>query len=342
MSARSTLISLGSLGLGAFLIWLLVMTSGISLGSMYSCLASVKGTTLVQIVLLLALNAYLSSQKWRLVDSVLRAKTDLVPSNFEAFAMTSIGTTLGQILPIQVSMPLVRTFGTWMHGRAIRRGTLGTYFEQLFDLSFVGFMAIPSLGTYFMHGGGLFWLVVALPVALLAIYSGGMVLKTASRVTTGIHARMRSFSWIPNLTPIDEHSPLEPWLGQKLMLLSALRYMVLVIMAQETTAAIHANIPIWHLAVAMPFAVLATAIGITPGGLGITEFTYTGVLHALGTSLAVTSQWALVNRLLIFAAAMIMGVCLAPFFFFARIHASGSTSSVEPLLEAKRAASSDF
>ena len=342
MTARSTLISLGSLVLGAFLFWLLIMASGTSLGSMYSCLASVKGTVLVQITLLLALNAYLSSQKWRLVDSVLRGEGDFVPSNFEAFAMTSVGTTLGQILPIQFSMPLVRTFGTWMHGRAIRRGALGTYFEQFFDLSFVGFMAIPSLGTYFMHGGGLFWLLVALPVILLAIYSGGVVLKITARLATVIHEKMRNVSWVPNFAPMNKCALFEPWLGQKLMFLSALRYTVLVLMAEETTAAIHANIPVWHLAVAMPFAVLATAIGITPGGLGVTEFTYTGVLYALGTPLAVTSQWALVNRLLIFAAAIIMGICLAPFFFFGRIRASASASSVEPLLETKRAATRDF
>ena len=69
-------------------------------------------------------------------------------------------------------------------------------------------------------------------------------------------------------------------------------------MAAQAAQAIGAQIPVWHLAAAMPFVIIACVIVITPGGLGVNELTYATALHLFGTPLAVGAQWALANRFL--------------------------------------------
>ena len=78
-----------------------------------------------------------------------------------SFALTSTGVALGQILPVQVSMSAARTLGTYFHGRAFKRGTGGTLFEQSFDVLIVGFLVIASGLTRFIAGGGMMWVVCA-------------------------------------------------------------------------------------------------------------------------------------------------------------------------------------
>ena len=102
------------------------------------------------------------------------------------------------------------------------------------------------------------------------------------------------------------------------MSFSAVRFIVLVFMAGEVGRAIHADIPLWHFAFAMPAAVLATAAGITPAALGIWEFTYAGALSLLGTPLGVTTAVALANRVLCSVASILLGLFLLPCFVFSR------------------------
>ncbi len=327
MNARSILMAIVSLAIGVALLMLLVAMSGVHLQALLSRLAEMNKTAFVELAALMAVNAYLSSQKWRLTDRVMRGKSGAALPKFEYFALTSMGTALGQFLPVQLSMPIVRTMGTWVHGRAIRRGALGTYFEQGFEMLFAVFIMAGSLVTYLLHGGFILWLILAGASALLAFLSVEIIMIVARRLAARVCADTESVRWRRSVAELSKSGLLEPALGRKLMCLSGLRFIVFVLMADRTTTAIYADIPLWHFAMAMPFAMLATALGITPGGLGVTDLTYAGLLHAMGTPLAVTTQWALANRVLIFAAAMVMAVPILPLFFALRARKAASESS---------------
>ena len=69
-------------------------------------------------------------------------------------------------------------------------------------------------------------------------------------------------------------------------------------MAAQAAQAIGVHIPLWHLAAAMPFVIIACVIVVTPGGLGVNELSYATTLHLFGTPLNVGAQWALANRVL--------------------------------------------
>jgi len=106
-----------------------------------------------------------------------------------SFALTSTGVALGQILPVQVSMSAARTLGTYFHGRAFKRGTGGTLFEQAFDVLIVGFLVIASGITRFYRGGGMMWMVCALAMTGIALLALGPAVELIRRQVVSLNAR---------------------------------------------------------------------------------------------------------------------------------------------------------
>ena len=77
-------------------------------------------------------------------------------------------------------------------------------------------------------------------------------------------------------------------------------------MAEQTARAIHVYIPLWNMAAAVPFVVVATIIAVTPGGIGVNELTSTTALKFFGTPMAVAAQWSVANRLLVTASCFVV------------------------------------
>src|SRR5579883_3817 len=284
MKLRSGAVAVVSLAIGLALVGLLLRISGLGLQDITARFAGMDTRAFFGLVCLIILNAFLSSEKWRITDRAIRHTSNRELSQFESFTLSALGSALGQILPVQLSMPLARTLGTRIHGRAFNRGTLGSLFEQSFDVFFGCFLMIASVGTYLLHGQWNIWVALAVPCAAIAILSVGTILGLTRRLAgKAVSERANPVGWRKFAIELSNSALLEPALGRKLMFFSALRFVVFVLMAGEITRAIHMAIPLWRLAAAMPFALLSTAAGITPGGLGLAEFTYVGVLAALGT-----------------------------------------------------------
>ena len=108
------------------------------------------------------------------------------------------------------------------------------------------------------------------------------------------------------------HSSLiDAGLARRLVILSALRFGVVVLMSVQTAEAINVHIPVWQMAAAIPFVVMASVIALTPGGLGVNELTSVTVLKIFGTPLAVGAQWAVANRVLIAVSYFLVAACAA-------------------------------
>ena len=93
------------------------------------------------------------------------------------------------------------------------------------------------------------------------------------------------------------------------MALSATRFVIQALMAAQAAKAIGVHIPLWHLAAAMPFVIIACVIVVTPAGLGVNELSYATALHMFGTPLAIGAQWALANRFLVASSCFVVAAC---------------------------------
>jgi uncharacterized membrane protein YbhN (UPF0104 family) len=293
---------------------LLVKVSKLDLRVTVQQLKSVSWVSFSELVLLTGVHVYLSNLKWRLVDGNLRGATDSRPSRVTSFALTSAGVVLGQVLPIQVSMSVARTLGTYFYGRALRRGTGGTLFEQAFDVLVVGLLAIATGVTVFFRGGGRMWGVCSLAIMAVAILAVGPAVKLIR-----LHRFTSSNRIVRSISRLQQSVLMEPALARQLMGLSAARFVIQVLMAGQAAVAIGVNIPLWHFAAALPFVIIACVIVVTPGGLGVNELSYSTTLHLFGTPLNVGAQWALANRVLVASSCLVVAACVIPLLGLARI-----------------------
>lgn len=312
MKLRRILFLLLSILLGGFFLVLLIHLGKINLRVTLQMLGRVRAIDFIELVILNGLLIGLSTIKWRTIDAVLRHSSDAIPSKITAFFVTSTGMALGLVLPVQLGMTTARTVGTRAYGRTLKRGTGGTIFEQSFDLLVVVILTGASAITWFFHGGGWMWLVCAVPLitlALLAVTPSVRLLQTLAGRVPDLSARSR-LPWLPgllyewskralgSLSNVQHSGLLNARLAHRLLLLSAIRFGVVVLMAGQTARAVGVDIPLWQMAASVPFVFIANLISMTPGGIGLNELTSATVLSMFGTPFSLASQWALANRVL--------------------------------------------
>jgi hypothetical protein len=274
--------------------------------------------------MLMSFNAFVAGEKWRLV--VLRfGKTDVrdIPRRL-CFALSAIGVCLGQVLPTQLSTALARAVGAQAFGgRVLRDGFGATLFEQLFDVVVAALLGTAAMAVIATGGGAAAWALCS----LAAIVTGLALCRICGRAKMRACGRLASLAArIPGkrlravLASIGEARLMAPEIVLPLFALSTLRIAVLVLIGAVVANATSLDIPLWHLAAAFPFAILAMALALTPAALGLGELTFLAVLVALGTPLQVAGQWAIATRIFVVAAAGVIGVagvsilCLARWF----------------------------
>jgi uncharacterized membrane protein YbhN (UPF0104 family) len=311
MTLRRLSLGIASAALTILLIVLLVKVGKIDLRVTFQQLRSVTLVSLAQLVLLTGLHVYLSSQKWRCVDAALRRPSDTVPSRTMSFALTSIGVALGQVLPVQLSMSVARTVGTYFQGGALRRGTGGTLFEQSFDVLIVVFLAAASGITRLYRGGGTMWTTWATGMIAFALLAVGPAVRLIRAHAMSLTSRAGGPGnrVLRSIANFHQSGLLNEGLARKLMALSATRFVVQALMAAQAAKMIGVQIPLWHLAAAMPFVIIACVIVVTPASLGVNELSYATALHMFGTPLAIGAQWALANRFLVASSCFVIAVC---------------------------------
>jgi uncharacterized membrane protein YbhN (UPF0104 family) len=314
MNLRRSFFWAASAALTVLLIILLIRIGKLNLHVTVQQLRSVSWLSFTKLALLNVLLVYLSTEKWRSIDAAWRTSTDSVPSWSKSYALTSAGLAMGIVLPVQLAMSTVRTMGTHVHGRSLKRGTAGTLFEQSFDMLTVGFLALASGITRFYKGGGLMWTVSAAAATAIALLVVGPSIRlirwrTTSRSDTTEAPRNRLEAVLRALFELRRSGLLNAGLARRLVILSALRFCVVVLMSVQTAEAINVHIPIWQMAASVPFVVMASVIALTPGGLGVNELTSVTALKIFGTPLAVGAQWALANRALVAVSYFFVATC---------------------------------
>jgi uncharacterized membrane protein YbhN (UPF0104 family) len=299
-----------SILVGAALIALLIARSGLNPARIGQLLLGANAIACAAVTMLIGLNAFLASEKWRQVDRHLGGAGRRSMPRRMYFALTAIGTGLGQILPVPLALAVSRSLGAHVHGgRALLRGTGGTIFEQFFDVATAGFLGLASAVLIAIRGGAYDWLVAA-PTAIAAgFFLTGLAAPLAARVC----GRLAAHPAIPGarlreLLSRAAGSPLlAPPLACRLLAISLLRFAVLVLVGVASAKAASFKIPAWELAAAIPLGVLANTVPITPGGLGVNEWAMSSALVVFGTPFQVAAQWAIMNRVLVALASILCG-----------------------------------
>lgn len=302
MNLRRVILTLASVGLSAAFIVLLIRIGKIDVRSTWHRVESTSPIIFIKLVLLNVLLVFLSDEKWRNVDTALRHASDSIPSRTASFGVTSAGMALGLVVPIQIGMTAARTLGTYFYSSPLKRGTAGTLLEQSFSLLIAILLTVASGVTWLLSGGAAVWTLCGAAMIMLALLAIGpmvrLIQRLASYMINVVARRNRRWGILQGISELMHSDALKTALTRRLLILSAARFVAIVLMARETAEAIGAPIPLWHMAAAIPFVFIASVIGITPGGIGVNELAAASALSIFGTPFSVGAQWALANRVL--------------------------------------------
>lgn len=240
----------------------------------------------------------LAALKWRLVIANTEGASLTLR---DATAATTLGTLAGQMLPMQLVTPLARA---WVAGKAgITPGrAIGTsLLEQSFEIPVLACMALAALIA--TAGSAVLPLAIAISIATAAAMTLliGPALDASARLIASAAAKLR---W-------RVQSPLEKLalgfaaaarLPRRILLqittLSFLRYALLASLNVLILGALVPGVDRLALLLAFPLVLLVMSLPVFPGGLGVVELTWAGVLVAQGESHATAVEAALALRIL--------------------------------------------
>lgn len=291
------------------LLVLLFHLLGVTLSELGAALSALPGWAFAAVIAITLANQLVGVARWR---TAINWFTPLIPrpSFREMFETTVWGSFLGQVLPPQVSMPLTRwavSRNSWVVGT--------TLYEQLFDLVvllagsagalLVFAFALPS-GIAFavflltLLAGCLAIRIVFHGLLALALVYGESGLPMASLAKRAINPLEQA-----RLAPASVLATLSAW--------SILRLGLLALRVVIVAAILLPGVNLSVVAAGYPVAGLAMALPIMPAGLGLAEWSWTGLLVLAGATGSASATAAISFRIVNLVGLGALLIALLPF-----------------------------
>jgi uncharacterized membrane protein YbhN (UPF0104 family) len=216
----------------------------------------------------------------------------------ELLNATTVGTALGQVLPMQVSLSL----GRWWLARETRgKWIVGTtLYEQMFDLVVLLAGGIGAAVAISLSAAP----AVSLAVFAIAVACGTLAVRHAFSTGHWVAVRMAGFKGLMGALGAKLVAPLGTARAaptRVLVLLgttSIAKLLLLVVRAVAIAAVFAPAARLWTVAIGYPLIGLAVANPFTPGALGVAEWSWVGLLILAGSSATAAGVAAIVLRVM--------------------------------------------
>ncbi len=287
-------------GVGVAIIIALFNFSGLSIARLVATVMAVPLWFYVVLACLQATILLLASVKWQIVLGRFPVGGRVLPLK-DALAGTTLGALAGQVLPIQLVTPIVRAWVARPHQISAARAVGTSVFEQVFEIVVLLSMGLVSALVLIAKLGpvlsGLSALVAGLVVVTLispvfhilrkfSIWASGHLPAIAAEISAAIEKALRQSTAVPKRILF------------QLTALSFLRYLGMVALNVWTISVLLPGSDIRLLFLAYPTVLLVMSLPFIPGGLGVVEVTWTGVLIAQGIEPAEAVEIAISLRVI--------------------------------------------
>ena len=310
LNKKNVISSVLSLGLGFFLVWLIlkftdvnfqeVVTTFYSLNPLYAGLAI---TTLI-------IHTVLTGYKWGLVTQKLTPDSQQ-PLKFYLF-YTTLGSLTMQFMPQYVGMVMVQNIALRVHKiSSFSKGFLSVIYDQFFNL-LIPLLLFPASLLYVL---GYVSLGVALFIWIATIILTHFIINRWHRRL--ISFLIKALTWVKQIksnknktdtTAIQTNK--DSILGKDFTLylywISVVRYAVWIVRGILIAMAGGFKIKLWAIAFISPIVQLAMLLSFTPANLGFMEFSWIGLLGLFDVLKDVAVQFALMQRFLYVVAVVII------------------------------------
>ncbi len=282
---------------GGLLAW-----SRVSLADLAATVRSISPACAAGILASTALFILLSALKWRLVMGHIASDEADAPSWGFSLYYTGLGSVLALVITPHAAMVVSRSFGTKIHlrGSPIVSAAASAY-EQLFDVVPLVTMSVAALSAILLETNLGGWLAIAAGLNAAALLAMIFLFRTGASSLARLmplphrsrESLRKKLEWFE--TPA-ARTLLGPSFVSTLFAISLARYAVILLRTGFVMAAVALPISTFQFFKAYGLARLSTLLSITPGELGISEWTWTGVLTWMGCRLDEATRFGLTNR----------------------------------------------
>ena len=310
LTKKNVISSILSLGLGFFLVWLILRFTEVDLeqivASFYSLNPFYAGLAITALIVHTVLTAY----KWGLVTHKLTPNNQQ-PLKFYLF-YTTLGSLTMQFMPQYVGMVMVQNLALRIHNiSSISKGFLSVIYDQFFNL-LIPLLLFPTSLLYVL---GYISLSVAVFIWITTIILVHFIINKWHRRV--IAFLIRALIWVKQLKSGKAKASQsaiatgnDSILGKKFTLylywISVVRYLVWIIRGVLIAIAGGFKIKLWAIAFISPIVQLAMLLSFTPANLGLMEFSWIGLLGFFGVPDATAVKFALMQRFLYIVAVTII------------------------------------
>ncbi|EEE35636.1 conserved hypothetical protein [Rhodobacteraceae bacterium KLH11] len=283
----------GSIAGCALLIVLLDLT-GATLAGITHVLRGISWPVYVLIMAAQSLIVLIAAMKWRIVLSETLGN-QTIPLG-AATSATATGALFGQVISIQVSVPIVRAWVARRYGISAHAAAGTSLFEQSLELLTLGLAALAGLtlvafGTVAAIGIMLMLLVIGVPLMKPALRLMAKVVRQAGKwIKAGSAFTVLSdgLNHAANQSPAVLH---------KLMGLSLIRYVLIAALNVGVVWMLLPKLDPLPLFVSFPLILLVISLPFLPAGLGIAEVTWASALFVQGIDAATAAETAVSLRI---------------------------------------------
>ena len=313
-TVKNVLVKLGvaatSLAIAGILIWFLVDTTGLSLSRLLAVLRATSPVYYAVLLVAVGGTYLLIVAKWQVVSRCLRLES----TSCSRMLFVVSGAKASEIfMPAQLANWLVRSGSMKVFkGRSFRKESFATFYDVAFTLYAFFLLALISLALRGLSEATtwrvpcvvcILLLGAALPLTMTHVL-GSFFRRISSRAGQGDKPAVGWLAALADVALEDRNTDqlLSTTTSRSLFSLSLLQACLISFQFCLVAKAGHFPLPLFDLFLSVPLIHFISTIGITPGGLGIVEWGWSGILILNGVEPAVACEFAIVSRLLIVSA----------------------------------------
>jgi len=311
LTKKNVISSILSLGLGFFLVWLILRFTNVNIKDILTRFSSLNPWYTGLAITALIIHTVLTAYKWGLVTQKLTPDNQQ-PLKFYLF-YTTLGSLTMQIMPQYVGMVMVQNLALRVHKiSSFSKGFLSVVYDQFFNL-LIPLLLFPTSILYVL---GYIPLSVAIWIWIGTIIAVHFIInRWHRRLITWL---IKVLTWVKQLKPgkkkdvtqtniaTDKNSVLGKDFTLYLYWISVVRYLVWIIRGIFIAIAGGFKIKLWAVAFISPIIQLAMLLSFTPANLGLMEFSWIGLLRLFEVPDASAVQFALMQRFLYVVAVVII------------------------------------
>ena len=282
------------------LLWLLIGEIDLSKSQIDSILEKFDLVILLQLIILTFIHLWLSAIKWQLaISSTLPSDQR---SGFFFIYFTTIGAMLSELLPAYLSSTVVRGAALRIHHKVpVLHGSATSIFDQIFDVYVFALCAVASVFYFIYDLSFQDWVLLTITGFIIGLF--GLIILARL-----IPAPLKNAeTLIPRLVNwINERKPVL----LRLYIISIVRFAVIVMRNLLILDILVTSITAQQVIIVSPLVQLSILLALTPGSIGIMEWTWTGLLKLLAIDLSEGAIYALANRVASFIAILCITVVI--------------------------------